>query len=505
VDIVTLGGNYGWRVWEGTRCTGLSPDPTCSGVNYIFPSFEYAHSLGRCSIAGGYIYRGTEGSLPQGSYVFGDYCSGEIFLGENGSMRVLLDTSYLISSFGEDESGEIYIVNLNGTIDQIVAPGLRFVPVTPCRMLDTRDGSGFAGAFGPPYISANTARTVPIAASVCGIPSNAKAYSLNATVVPHGFLGYLTLWPSGIAQPLVSSLNAYDAQVTGNAAIVRAGVGGAIDAFASNDTDLILDINGYFLDATSATALDFYPVIPCRVFDSRNPDGTFGGPLLAGGSIRSIPITSGSCGIPATAQAYAVNATVVPSGFLDYLTLLPSGSARPLVSTLNAYGGQVTANMAIVPAGTGGGMDAFASQDTHLMLDVMGYFAPRAQGGLRLMTLTPCRAVDTRNPAGPFGGPILSAGSSRSFPIPSTACNVPLSALAYSMNATVVPAGLLDYLTIWPAGTPQPFVSTVNAYDGQVTANALIIQAGSSGGVTAFATDTTHLILDLNGYFLPDM
>src|SRR5262245_13613397 len=161
--------------------------------------------------------------------------------------------------------------------------------------------------------------------------------------------------------------------------------------------------------------------------------------------------------------------------------------------------------MAIVPSGTGGGMDAFATQYTHLILDVMGYFAPPAPGGLRLMPLTPCRAVDTRNPDGPFGGPILSGGSSRSFPIPSSTCNVPLSAQAYSMNATVVPAGLLGYLTIWPDGRPQPFVSTLNAYDGQVTANALIIQAGSSGGATAFATDTTHLILDLNGYFLPDM
>jgi glucose/arabinose dehydrogenase len=120
VDIVTAGGNYGWRVWEGTSCTGLAPDPTCAASGYTFPVIEYSHTLGRCSITGGYVYRGTQGSLPGGSYVFGDYCSGEIFLVEGGSMSVLLDTSLAISSFGEDEAGEVYVVNLGGTIDRIV-------------------------------------------------------------------------------------------------------------------------------------------------------------------------------------------------------------------------------------------------------------------------------------------------------------------------------------------------------------------------------------------------
>src|SRR5207249_1269480 len=108
--------------------------------------------------------------------------------------------------------GEIYVVNLNGTIDRIASPPLplRFIPVTPCRIMDTRTGSGFTGAFGAPFISGNTTRTVPIPSSTCGIPPTAKAYSLNATVVPHGFLDYLTLWPTGAAQPFVSNLNAYD-------------------------------------------------------------------------------------------------------------------------------------------------------------------------------------------------------------------------------------------------------------------------------------------------------
>ena len=80
----------------------------------IFPVFDYTHSGGRCSITGGYVYRGAQGALTDGTYVYGDFCSGEI-LGWNGSTQsVLLDTAMSISSFGEDEAGEMYVVNLAG-------------------------------------------------------------------------------------------------------------------------------------------------------------------------------------------------------------------------------------------------------------------------------------------------------------------------------------------------------------------------------------------------------
>src|SRR5262249_5125853 len=161
----------------------------------------------------------------------------------------------------------------------------------------------------------------------------------------------------------------------------------------------------------------------------------------------------------------------VPAGFLDYLTLWPMGVAKPFVSTLNAYDAQVTANMAIVPAGTGGAINAFATHNTQLILDITGFFAPPAAGGLSLFALTPCRVSDTRNPNGPLGGPILSGGTSRSLPILSSVCGVPAAAQAYSLHATVVPSGFLDYLTVWPTGVAQPLVSTLNAYDGQVTSN----------------------------------
>ena len=69
------------------------------------------------------------------------------------------------------------------------------------------------------------------------------------------------------------------------------------------------------------------------------------------------------------------NATVVPDGFLGYLTLWPQGSAQPLASTLNAYAGAVTSNMAIVPT-SNTEISAFATSNTYLVLDLFGYFAP---------------------------------------------------------------------------------------------------------------------------------
>ena len=125
IDVVALGGNYGWRIMEGSICNpnlngGVCTPPT----GHIPPISEYSHASGRCSITGGYVYRGVRSSLPTGTYVFADYCTGEIFSRLPGlnTSPVLLDTALNISSFGQDESAEIYVVGLGGTVDRIVNP-----------------------------------------------------------------------------------------------------------------------------------------------------------------------------------------------------------------------------------------------------------------------------------------------------------------------------------------------------------------------------------------------
>ncbi len=121
---IVKGGNYGWRIYEGFACTNI--DPLLCNSTYIYPNFEYTHSDGRCSITGGYAYRGGSGALPAGTYVYGDYCTGELF-GWNGvTQSLLLDTPMNISAFGEDEVGELYVVNHGGDVRKLVptvAPG----------------------------------------------------------------------------------------------------------------------------------------------------------------------------------------------------------------------------------------------------------------------------------------------------------------------------------------------------------------------------------------------
>ena len=119
VDVATNGGgNYGWRVYEGTQCTGNDPS-LCNPNNYIMPLFQYSHTNGRCAITGGYVYRGTQRNLPAGVYSYADYCSGEVWMWQNNQQVLLQDTPRQVISFGEDEDGELYICYSNGQIDKI--------------------------------------------------------------------------------------------------------------------------------------------------------------------------------------------------------------------------------------------------------------------------------------------------------------------------------------------------------------------------------------------------
>jgi len=271
--------------------------------------------------------------------------------------------------------------------------------------VDTRNPNG---EFGGPSIQGQTFRSFAIPDNkACNIPSAAAAYSLNLTVVPPGPLGYVTIWPTGEDQPVVSTENSLDGRVKANAAIVPAGNQGAVSIFASNTTDVVLDIDGYFAPV-SASTLAFYPLTPCRVADTRYPnDQGLGAPYLTGQVARDLPILNSNCGIPNTAQAYSFNFTAVPHESLGYLTVWPAGQQQPVASTLNALTATVTANAAIVPAGPDGDIEVFASNDSDLVIDVNGYFAPPGQGGLSLYAVVPCRVLDTRNGNGQFVGRMI--------------------------------------------------------------------------------------------------
>ncbi len=434
------------------------------------------------------VYFGTQSSPPEVTSTTGtSYAPGTLNSGATYYWQIVARNGY-----GSTSS------ETRSFTTGVPAIGTRFVPVTPCRAVDTRR---LGGPFGGPTMTAGWTRSFAIPQSGCGIPATAQAYSLNVTVVPEGPLSYLTLWPAGQTQPPVSTLNSWDGRVVANAAIVAAGSGGAVSVLATNQTDLIMDINGYF-DASGAS---FYAATPCRVADTRWPTGPFGGPSLFGGQVRDLSVPLSSCAIPATASAYALNVTAVPAtSYLGYLSAWPTGQASPFVSTLNSWTGTVVANAAIVPAGANGSISLLVTDPADVVLDIDGYFGPPVgAGALSFYAMTPCRVADTRVLGGPFGGPEMTAGSTRSFPIPASGCPVPSTAAAYSLNVTAVPDGRLSFLSAWPTGSPQPVVSTLNSWDGAVVANAAIVPAGADGAVNVFVTDNTHVVLDIDGYFAP--
>ena len=111
--------NFGWRVMEGTHC--FKPSSGCVRTGKTLPLTEYGHDQGRCSITGGFVYRGKAYPDLVGAYLFADYCSGEIWYVDRGAARGTapiraLDTSSSLTSFGEDQAGELYVTDTDGTV-----------------------------------------------------------------------------------------------------------------------------------------------------------------------------------------------------------------------------------------------------------------------------------------------------------------------------------------------------------------------------------------------------
>ena len=155
---IVAGGNYGWRIWEGFACTNNDSALCASQAGYIFPVFDYEHTGGRCSITGGYVYRGLQGAVANGTYVYGDFCTGEIFGWTGGpSQPVLLDTTLMISSFGEDESGELYVVGLGGTVSKILSTTPPPPPPPSCTYSISPTRANFSRTGGTGSVTVTTA------------------------------------------------------------------------------------------------------------------------------------------------------------------------------------------------------------------------------------------------------------------------------------------------------------------------------------------------------------
>jgi hypothetical protein len=246
--------------------------------------------------------------------------------------------------------------------------GAGFAPLSPTRILDTRNGTGGVGG----RVAAGGTVSLPVPASV---PADATAVVMNATAVNTSSFGNLTVYPDvpGQAVPTASNLNFNANGTVPNLVIVSISADRRIDFHvdSAGSADLIADIEGYF--SPSATS-KFVPWYPTRLFDTRNGDA--GGAVQSGWAVRvsmaygfEVPVSALTAGL--------YNVTVTQPAGHGYITVFPDGLASvPNVSNLNYSEGQTVPNAVLAPMTDG--KEIFyngGTAETHLIADFFGYFA----------------------------------------------------------------------------------------------------------------------------------
>jgi len=249
-----------------------------------------------------------------------------------------------LSAFGADLP--LHSLPVHSQAD--ITNGTVFVAVTPCRLLDTRDPNGPFG--GPKFIALET-RSYDVAVGPCtGLPVAAAAYSLNFTVVNYPTSGgFVTAYPAGSSLPFVSTVNFGAGAPIANAAVVATGSGGQINVYASAATDIIIDVNGYFLGAAGTL--------------NNDKTLTLTGSVANGGIISGRNATSTS-GIFTTGVLGTVTSTSLTdgSGVMGFTTAgttwgvkgLNSGTAANSGGVLGIAGSRVGDTLAFNTAGVRG-------------------------------------------------------------------------------------------------------------------------------------------------------
>lgn len=232
----------------------------------------------------------------------------------------------------------------------------------------------------------------------------------------------------------------------------------------------------------------FVPITPTRGYDTR-PSGF----KAVGGVATTITLA----GVPPTAIAVDLNVTVTEPVAAGYITLAPARAPLPLASNLNFVAGETTANHAVVAA-DGGQITALPSVDTHLVLDVSGYWiaAPGPASAGRFVAVHPTRVLDTRTSLPPF-----KVGGS-GWGVALAAAGVPADATAVAVTITATEPDAAGYVTAWASGSP-PFVSTLNFLAGQTIANSAlvpVVDLGASPWIKVLASAPAFLVIDVSGY-----
>jgi len=394
------------------------------------------------------------------------------------------------------------------TVNVPVIQGSTYFPLSPARVLDTRDGTGTGGAVEP--LGAGDSIDVPVI-NRAGVPATgvtAVALNVVATNVT-GPPSFLTVWPTGQPRPLASNLNFVPGVSVPNLVIARVGTEGKVSMYNNlGSINVAADVQGYFLG--NATGSTYVPLAPARVLDTRDGTGGTASPVGPGGTIE-LKVTDAG-GVPAaggTAVALNVTATNV-SGAESFLTVWPSGASRPVASNLNFIQGQTVPNLVLARVGEGGKVSIYNNVGTvDVVVDTQGYFAaPVAAGtvppGSQYFPTIPARILDTRDGTGVPGNAKGHLGTERTLELQVTGRGgVPANATAVVLNVTAADAfGPDSFLTLYPTGTPRPLASNLNFVAGQTVPNLVIARIGSGGKVTIYNNlGSTAVVADVQGWF----
>ena len=396
-----------------------------------------------------------------------------------------------------------------------VTPGRgAYVPLPPSRILDTRSGLGApVGQLGP------GASLDVQATGNGGVPSTGvAAVVLNVTVTDTTAGSYLTVWPTGMLRPVASNLNWTAGRTVPNLVEVAVGVGGKVSVFnPAGYTSVIFDVAGYVVTPVSgpvSTGL-YHPVVPNRVLDTRDGTGGVAAAKLGPGQTSDVRV-AGTQSVPSSgAAAVVLNVTVTGATAASYLTVFPTGVARPVASNLNFVAGQTVPNRVIVQlgsnatAGTNGWVSFYnPAGSVDVIADVAGWFTDSSNSaatGGRFVGLKPARILDTRNGTGGVSGPlnagqVIAATVAGQGGVPTMNAFTPPTAVVLNVTVTDTTAG--SYLTAWPDQATRPTASDLNWVPGLTVPNLVVVKLGPNGLVDFYSpAGSTDLIVDVVGWY----
>ena len=382
-----------------------------------------------------------------------------------------------------------------------VTAGTTFTAVNPVRLVDTRTTGQSVDPGHDLLVPVAAAVTTAAAAGAVGASpvGSLAAVAVELTALDPAGPGFVTAFADGSPQPLASNLNPLPGRVTANFAIVPVGADGNIRIAASTAVNVIVDLaGGWIAQPGPATAGRLRSITPVRVLDTRTT-----GTALSAGDIRTVNV-AGQGPVPASGvAAVAVTITATDIATDGYWTLWPGSGPRPLASTLNTSAGDTIGNTTIVPVAADGTISVFSQSGGSLVVDVVGWVtdatAPAATAGELTVLHTPVRLYDTR--FGDGGQDRLARAVSATLAVVGRDA-IPTDAAGFIGNLTTVDPASSGYVTVYPAGGPQPATSTTNPDPTRdPSATAVISGLGAGGDLAVYASTSVDVVLDAWGWF----